>query len=50
MFLNFMDVTMASDMVYHKSYISMGKNSNNILKYNVLSSKFNGYPKFLRVI
>ena len=37
-------------MVHHKSYISMGRNFNNILKYNVLSSNFGGYLKLLRVI
>ena len=42
------DPTMAT--VRHKSYISMGRNFNNILKYNVLSSNFCGYLKLLRVI
>ena len=40
--------TMAT--VCHKIYISMGRNFNNILKYNVLSSNFGGYLKLLRVI
>ena len=39
-------VTMA--MVCHKSYISMGRNFNNILKYNVLSSNFSGYLKITK--
>ena len=41
-------VTMAT--VRHKSYISRGRNFNNILKYNVLSSNFGGYLKLLEVI
>ena len=41
-------ITMAT--VHHKSCISMGRNFNNILKYNVLSSNFGGYLKLLKVI
>ena len=40
----------AMAMMRHKSYISMGRNFNNILKYNVLSSNFDGYLKLLREI
>ena len=38
--------TMAT--VRHKSCISMGRNFNNILKYNVLNSNFSSYLKLLR--
>ena len=38
------------DMVCHKSYISMGRNFNDIRKYYVLSNNFDGYLKLLRVI
>ena len=41
-------VTMATEC--HKSYISMGSNFNNILKYNILSSNFGRYLKLLIVI
>ena len=44
----FIHITMA--MVRHKSYISVGNNFNNILKYIVLSSNFGGYLKLLKVI
>jgi len=34
----------------HKSYISMGRNFNNILKYNVLSSNFGGWlPQITKI-
>ncbi len=38
--------TMAT--VCHKSYISLGRNFNNIIKYNVLSSNFGGYLKLTK--
>ena len=42
--------TMAMMSIRHKIYISMVRNFNNIIKYNVLSSNFSGYLKLLIVI
>ena len=47
--LAFDESSAAIVQVCQKTYISMGRNFNNILKYNVLSSNFGGYFKLLRV-